>query len=125
MSSSAGGRDNRDSTDASGFQKRLATLEGRLGEARAKQAGPPPSSRRGTALGLAFRIGVELIAGVVVGGLIGWQLDSWLGTSPVLLLVFFLLGAAAGILTVMRTARAMQEGSGAGTGRDLPVRDDD
>lgn len=123
--SAGGGRDGRDHSDASQLQERLAQLSDRLGKARAGQVPPVSSASRGSALGLAFRIGVELMAGVVVGGLIGWQLDSWLGTTPVLLLVFFVLGAAAGILTVTRTARAMQTGSGAGTGRDVPNRDED
>lgn len=61
-------------------------------------------------MGMAFRISTELVAGLLVGGLIGWQLDWWFGTSPVFLLVFFLLGAAAGIMNVIRTAWKMQSG---------------
>ena len=44
---------------------------------------------------LGFRIGTELIAAVIVGGLIGFGLDSWLGTKPWLLVVFVLLGNLA------------------------------
>ncbi|MEC9367287.1 MAG: AtpZ/AtpI family protein [Pseudomonadota bacterium] len=61
-------------------------------------------------MGLAFRIATELVAGVLVGALIGWQLDRWLSTAPVMLLIFFLLGAAAGILNVVRVAKKMQPG---------------
>lgn len=60
------------------------------------------------AMGYAFRIGVELVAGLVVGGGIGWLLDEALGTSPFLLILFFFLGSAAGILNVFRAARQMQ-----------------
>ncbi len=67
------------------------------------------AQRRGTQLGFAFRLATELVAGFVVGGLIGWFLDDWLGTLPLFLLVFFGLGAAAGILNVVRTAHAMNK----------------
>ena len=70
---------------------------------------PGQAQRRGTQLGFAFRLATELVAGFVVGGIIGWLLDDWLGTLPLFLLVFFGLGAAAGILNVVRTAHAMNE----------------
>ena len=59
-------------------------------------------------MGTAFRISSELVVGLLVGGLIGWQLDRWFDTTPVFLLIFFILGAAAGICNVIRTALAMQ-----------------
>lgn len=85
---------------------------------------PGDGKARGSALGTAFRITTELVAGLLVGGLIGWQLDKWLDTSPVFLLVFFLLGAAAGILNVIRTAWGMQsKAKNAGTAKDDPGTD--
>jgi ATP synthase protein I len=51
-----------------------------------------------------FRLSTELVAGVLVGAAIGWLLDRWLGTSPLGLIVFLLLGFAAGVLNVMRAA---------------------
>ena len=59
-------------------------------------------------MGQALRLGMELVAGVAVGGFIGWALDRFLGTAPILMVVFFGLGATAGILNVMRTAKRMQ-----------------
>ena len=65
---------------------------------------PPP-----TPLGIAGRFATELVASVVVGGGMGWGIDWLLGrfghqTSPVFLIVFFVLGAAAGIRNVVHAA---------------------
>jgi len=51
-----------------------------------------------------FRLSSELIAGVVVGALLGWAFDRLLSTSPFGLIVFVLLGFTAGVLNVIRSA---------------------
>jgi ATP synthase protein I len=51
-----------------------------------------------------LRLSTELVAGVIVGAGIGWLLDRWLGISPWGFIVFLLLGFAAGLLNVMRSA---------------------
>ncbi len=58
----------------------------------------------GEAMNLGFRVLAEFVSAVVVGALIGWQLDKWLGTAPLFLLVFVLLGTAAGFWNVYRIA---------------------
>ena len=63
-------------------------------------------------LGLAARVGVELVAALIVGGGIGFLLDRWLGTNPWLLVMFFLLGAAAGMLNVYRVMSGMGQAVG-------------
>ena len=60
-------------------------------------------------MGSAFRLGTELVAAVGVGTIIGFILDSWFGTKPWLIIIFFFLGAAAGIMNVIRAAERMQE----------------
>ena len=78
----------------------------RLREAVARRAGSGKNGRRGaqdqSGLGFALRIASELVAGLGVGVGIGLVLDWWLGTKPWLLIVFFFLGSAAGMLNVYR-----------------------
>ncbi len=93
--------------DGSSHPSDLEEIETRLRHARGQQPAPPSKEAREGAIGSAFRLSTELIAGVVVGGVIGWTLDLWLGTTPWLLLVFFFLGIAAGMLNVIRTAQQM------------------
>jgi ATP synthase protein I len=63
---------------------------------------PPERARFG---GTGVQVGVELVAGVIGGALIGYGLDRWLETWPILFVVFFFLGAAAGMLNAYRYIR--------------------
>ena len=65
--------------------------------------------RRGSFMGSAFKLGTELVSAVVVGTIIGFILDSWFDTKPWLIIIFFFLGAIAGMLNVIRTANRMQK----------------
>ena len=67
------------------------------------------SEKKGSFLGSAFKLGTELVAAVAVGTIIGFILDSWFDTKPWLIIIFFFLGTAAGILNVIKTANRMQE----------------
>ena len=67
------------------------------------------SEKRGSFMGSAFKLGTELVAAVAVGTIIGFILDSWFDTKPWLIIIFFFLGAAAGMLNVIRTANRMQK----------------
>lgn len=85
---------------------RLGDKIERARQERARQEG----SRRGAvpgggALGAGFRIAIELVAALCVGLAIGWVLDRVLGTRPWGLIVFFFLGAAAGMLNVFRSVK--------------------
>ena len=99
--------------DEGALSDRLRDLERRLDESGAARrsalpaAGPPAQA---TAYGAALRLGADFVAGVVVGGAIGWGIDRLFGTSPWGLIVFLLLGFAAGILSVLRTAGLVKPG---------------
>jgi ATP synthase protein I len=62
----------------------------------------PPRAERPSVGGAGLQAGVELVAGVVVGGLMGYGLDRWFETWPLWFIVFFFLGAAAGMLNAYR-----------------------
>ena len=68
-----------------------------------RQTADPSQMARG------FRLSTELVAGVLVGAMIGWLIDRWLGISPWGMIVFLLLGFAAGILNVMRAAGIVRD----------------
>jgi len=60
-------------------------------------------------LGKALKISTELIAAVVVGSTIGFLLDNWFDTKPLLIICFFFMGVAAGILNVFKSAKKMHK----------------
>jgi ATP synthase protein I len=108
-------------------ERPFKTLEKRLAEARGRIEKPATENNdknqsSGSALGLAMRIGVELVSAVAIGVAIGWLLDSWLDTRPWLMLVFIFLGGAAGILNVYRMASGF--GYAAGYQKDEAPEDD-
>jgi len=53
-------------------------------------------------MGMGLRVGVELVSALAVAVAIGWYLDKWLGTRPFLLMLFVVLGGAAGVANVWR-----------------------
>jgi len=57
--------------------------------------------------GKALKISTELVASVVVGSIIGFLLDNWFDTKPLLTICFFFMGVAAGILNVFRAAKRL------------------
>ena len=67
------------------------------------------NEKRGTFMGSAFKLGTELVAAVAVGTIIGFILDTLFDTKPWLIIIFFFLGAAAGMLNVIRAANRMQK----------------
>lgn len=90
--------------------ERLRALQARLDRVK----GPPPPQRAGTGKAfsqgeVAWRMVIELVSGMLLGLSIGFGLDWVFGTRPVFLVIFALLGFAAGVRTMLGTARAMAE----------------
>jgi ATP synthase protein I len=110
----ANGNRDRSSPDEAALSARLGSLDHRLSEIRgSRKVGTDQpggesgdSAARTSAMARGFQLSSELIAGVVVGALIGWGFDRLLGTSPFGLIVFFLLGFVAGVVSVVRSAGA-------------------
>jgi ATP synthase protein I len=100
----------------------LRALEERLQEMRRREAAKnrktPPSP-----MGIAYRFMSELVTALVVSGAIGWGLDRLFGTRPILLIVFVLLGAAAGIRNVVYAANKLNQSTARGA--ETPAADED
>ncbi len=109
--------DDRDKSSSA----RLGELDRRLKQARKadRKGDQQTKGGRGTALGLGFRIAVDLVSAVAVGVGLGYFLDWLLGTSPWFLLLLMPCGMAAGILNVMRLAKAEEARRLAEQDRDL------
>jgi ATP synthase protein I len=92
--------------DEAALSARLRRLGERLGHhdrPSDSEQSPGPAADP-SAIARGFRLSTELVAGVLIGAGIGWLLDRWLGISPWGMIVFLLLGFAAGVLNVMRVA---------------------
>ena len=81
----------------------------KIAKSKIKKHSSLNDEKRGSFMGNAFKLGTELVAAVGVGTIIGFILDSWFDTKPWLIIIFFFLGTAAGILNVIRTANRMQK----------------
>jgi len=91
-------------SDLEDFKTRLKIAKSKLQNQNLEK-----SEKKGTFMGNAFKLGTELVAAVVVGTIIGFILDNWFDTKPILIIVFFLFGATAGILNVFKAAKKMQK----------------
>lgn len=94
--------------DEAALSARLRHLGERLGQRHPGRPSDSEADQRPaadpSAIARGFRLSTELVAGVLGGAAIGWLLDRWLGISPWGLIVFLLLGFAAGVLNVVRAA---------------------
>jgi ATP synthase protein I len=107
MSSQSSGPDNRDAE----LKARLDKLSGAIkaetqhvADERNASRSTQPAVGFGKAMGTGFRVASELMAGVLVGGFIGWWIDHWAGTKPIAFLVMILVGTAAGFWNVYKIA---------------------
>ena len=113
------------------FEGRISDLSDKLGKVKAQRESEAHADQdaemRGRGMAYGMRMAAELVAAVIVGGLVGYGLDYWLGSKPWLFLLFFVLGFAAGVLNVVRSYERLQKEIAARTGGRIghSVPDDD
>ncbi|MCU0902777.1 MAG: AtpZ/AtpI family protein [Tabrizicola sp.] len=87
---------------------RLKALEEKLQKVKGKEPPPQSNTAKGFSQGeVAWRMVIELATGIMLGSAIGYGLDVLFGTLPVFLVIFSLLGFAAGVRTMLGSAREL------------------
>jgi ATP synthase protein I len=90
-------------------QRQLEQLEARIKAAKQAQAPGPRGDEHYSQAQLAWRMVIELVAGLGIGFGIGYGLDVLFGTLPIFMVLFTMLGLAAGVKTMLRSAKEIQE----------------
>ena len=88
---------------------RLKALEAKIAAAKKAQEPAPRIDEHYSGAQMAWRMVIELVAGLIIGFGIGFGLDALLGTQPLFLVLFILLGFVAGVKSMLRTAREAQD----------------
>ena len=88
--------------------ERLKALEQKLAARKVTQPVKSHSESHHGQAQLAWRMVIELVAGLGIGFGIGYSLDHFFGTMPIFLVLFIFFGFAAGVNTMMRSAKEMQ-----------------
>jgi ATP synthase protein I len=105
------------------FEGRISDLGDRLDQIKAQRQAAADADldaeMRGQGIAYGMRMAAELVAAVLVGSAIGYGLDRWLGSTPWLFLLFFVLGFVAGVVNVVRAYERMQKDIAARTGGRL------
>ena len=81
----------------------------KIAKSKFKKKNPPDKDNEKSSFGKAFQLSTELVSAVLVATIIGFILDSWFDTKPWLIIIFFFIGVATGILNVIRSAKKMQK----------------
>ena len=97
---------------------KMEALNARLEAVKEVHAPKPRTPDHHSQAQLAWRMVIELVAGLGIGFGMGYGLDALLGTSPWLMIVFIFLGFAAGVKTMMRSAQEVQTRQEADTAKD-------
>ncbi len=105
--------------------RRVDDIEARLRQERAKSPKPSAENSAGSGMshrqtGVAYRVLVDMIAGLLVGGFLGYWLDRWLGWTPYSLIVGLIVGFSAGVNNAWRAIRAYTAQAGGEDTNRLP-----
>ena len=90
-------------------QDRLDQLDQKIADMKRAQQPEPRKEDHYSQAHMAWRMVIELVVGLVIGAGVGYGLDMLFGTIPLFLIIFVLLGFAAGVKTMIRSARDMQD----------------
>jgi ATP synthase protein I len=99
-------------------KERLKALEDKINAVKASQQVEPKKEDHFSASQTGWRMVTELVAGIFIGFGIGYGLDVLFGTMPVFLMLFVLLGFAAGVRSMMRSAKELQMNQAAEAAKD-------
>jgi ATP synthase protein I len=111
----------RDPDPVPGVRQRMDDLDARLKKARQPVDRPKQDLRMShRETGVAYRVLIDMIAGLLVGGVLGYGLDRWLGWTPYALICGLVVGFAAGINNAWRAIRSYSEDATKGDGNRLP-----
>lgn len=88
---------------------RLERLEAKINALKTPKVEKSHTDEHYSQAQLAWRMVIELVAGLLIGFGMGYGLDRLLGTLPVFLVLFTLLGLAAGVKVMMRSAQEIQK----------------
>ena len=81
----------------------------KIAKSNFKKKHPYKNDDQKSSFGKAFQLSTELVSAVLVATIIGFILDNWFDTKPWLIIIFFFIGVAAGIINVFRSAKKMQK----------------
>ena len=81
----------------------------KIAKSKFKKKNPSENNEQKSSFGKAFQLSTELVSAVLVATIIGFILDNWFDTKPWLIIAFFFIGVAAGIINVIRSAKKMQK----------------
>ncbi|MBP0580106.1 AtpZ/AtpI family protein [Labrys sp. LIt4] len=105
------GKSGKDESRDRELNERLRRLDERLGSIKAGEAAEAAKARKQegdpSAIGKAMRLSSEFVGGIVAGGLLGWVVDRFAGTSPWGLIIFLMLGFAAGVRNLLRASNML------------------
>ena len=99
-------------------KERLKALEDKINAAKAANGDGPRTEEHYSAGQLGWRMVTELMVGIFIGFGIGYGLDTLFGTMPILLVLFTMLGFAAGVKSMMRSANELQMNQVAAAAKD-------
>ena len=99
-------------------KRRMAQLEDKIANAKAVHRPQSQIEDHHSQAHAGWRMVTELVAGLLIGFCIGYGLDSLFGTLPIFLVLFVLLGFAAGVKTMLRSAQDIQRAQSGQTDKD-------